>query len=164
MPVQAVLTAYFDGEKNAGLMLAAIGIAVLGAGSVLLPARWELRAFAMTLLVLGVVEIAIGVGLYLKTGPQVERLVSLLATDGAAFTASESPRMQIVQRNFVVLEAFWLVLMTASAAVALWQKRNPTWNGIALGVLINASVFLAFDIIAERRGNRYLAALVEGER
>ena len=64
-----------------------------------------------------------------------------------------------VQRNFVVLEFIWLPLMAASAAVALTQKSRPALWGAALGLLIQAAVFLAFDLVAECRGAAYLAAL-----
>jgi hypothetical protein len=153
------LAKYFDGEKNAGLFFAGIGLLVLAVALVLFPARWELRSFAITLLVFGLLELAIGAGLYLKTGPQVVRLAELLSRDSAAFYAAEKPRMAIVQRNFVYLEALWLVLIASSAVVAIWQKRNVTLSGIALGVLVSTAAFLAFDTVAERRGEQYAAAL-----
>jgi hypothetical protein len=157
--MQEALTRYFEGEKNAGLFLAGIGVALLAAAAVLFPARWELRSLAITLLVFGLLEAAVGVGLYLKTGPQVARLVEQLTGDAAAFYAGERPRMAIVQRNFGYLESTWLVLIVASAAVAFWQKRNVTLSGIALGVLVSVAIILAFDIIAERRGEQYVDAL-----
>jgi len=53
----------------------------------------------------------------------------------------------------------WLFLIASAAAVAIWQKQRVDIGGIALGILINTAIFLAFDIIAERRGSHYLAAL-----
>jgi len=154
-PIYRALTTYFDGEKNAGLMLFGIGLVVMTGAMVLFPSRWELRSFAVTLAVFGLLELAIGAGLYLKTGTQVERLVSHLTNEPAAFYAMEGPRMAVVQRNFVILESVWLALIAGSGIVAFWQKRNTTISGIALGVLFNVAVLLAFDIIAERRRDRY---------
>ena len=154
------LTTYFAGEKNAGAVLAAIGL-VMGAAA-LMAARGQPKALAYTLAACAVLELAIGVGLYLKTDPQVARLSELLANDAAAFYAAEQPRMVTVQRNFVLLEGAWLVLITGSAVVAVWKKANPTASGIALGLLINTCLFLAFDVVAERRGSIYLAALNSG--
>ena len=45
------MTTYFDGEKNAGLMVAGIGAAVMIAALILFPSKWELRAFSITLMV-----------------------------------------------------------------------------------------------------------------
>jgi hypothetical protein len=158
-PIHRALTTYFDGEKNAGLMLFGVGLVVVTGAMVLFPSRWDLRSFAVTLAVFGLLEVAIGAGLYLKTGPQVERLVLQLTNEPAAFYAMEGPRMTVVQRNFVILESVWLALIAGSAIAAIWQKRSTTIAGIAFGVLVNVAVFLAFDIIAERRGDRYVQFL-----
>src|SRR5262245_4954675 len=96
------LTTYFAGEKNAGAVLAVIGL-LMGAGA-LLATRGLPKAFTYTLAVWALLELAIGVGLYLKTDPQVARLAALLANDAAAFYTTEQPRMATVQRNFVLLE------------------------------------------------------------
>jgi len=153
------LTTYFDGEKRAGLLVAGVGLAVLGTAALLFPERWGLRSLAMTLAVGGLLELTIGVGLYLKTGPQVAKLVQQLASDPAGFYAAERARMAIVQRNFVYLEFAWVALMAASAAVAVWKKHATLPSGIALGLLLTLPVILAFDVVAERRGASYLEAL-----
>ena len=127
------LHTYFAGEKHAGLMLAAIGLVMLVASIVLVPARWELRAFAITLGVWSLLELAVGLGLYFKTGPQVAKLVEQLATDSAAFVHAERPRMIGVQRNFVIIEVVWLVLIVASAIAAVWLKQrtvSPAAQGL----------------------------------
>jgi hypothetical protein len=129
---------------------------------VLFPERWGLRAFAITLAVGGLLELAIGVGLYLKTGPQVAKLVGQLASDPAGFYAAERARMAIVQRNFVYLEFGWLALIGGCAAVAVWKKHAPVPSGVALGLLLTVVVILTFDIVAERRGALYLDALGRG--
>jgi hypothetical protein len=153
------MTTYFEGEKNAGLMIAGIGAAVMIGALVLFPSKWELRAFSITLMVFALIELAIGIGLYFKTGPQVAKLVAQLAADSAAFWSAEPARMEKVQRNFVYLEYTWLTLLPLCAAIAVWKKEHLTINGIALGFVLNVAIVLAFDIIAERRGATYLRAL-----
>lgn len=150
---------YFAGEKQAGMMIAGVGTAMLVAAIVLMPARYELRAFAITLAVWGVLELAIGVGLYLKTDPQVATLLGGLGNDGAAALRTEHGRMTIVQRNFVYIEYVELTVSIGAVLVAAFLKTRLTPSGIALGLAINVAVLLAFDIIAERRGATYLAAL-----
>lgn len=150
------LTTYFAGEKNAGLVLALIGALMLVAAIVFFPSRLELRSFAITLGVWSLLELGIGVGLFVKTGPQVEKLQAM---EPAALVASERPRMEKVQRSFVVLEAVWVGLIIA-AALAGWRfKEQLTLSGVALGFLLNASILLTFDIVAERRGAAYFARL-----
>lgn len=157
--VAGVVATYFEGEKNAGLFAAALGLVVLLGAAMLFPARLELRPLAYTLAVWGVLELAVGVGLYVKTGPQVARLLAQLASDPSALHAAELPRMIRVQRNFVVLEFVWIALIVGSATVGVWFKSRFSVSAVALGILVNAALLLAFDLVAERRGAVYLAAL-----
>jgi hypothetical protein len=153
------LMIYFNGEKNAGLFLAGAGAAIIGAAALLFRARSDLRSFAVTLGVLAVAEIAIGVGLYLRTGPQVSRLVAELGSDAARFSSVEGARMVRVQRNFVVIEYVEVAIIIVSAVAALVWKDRPTASGVALGLVISGALLLAFDIIAERRGALYVQEL-----
>ncbi|GEM_PF-2181687 len=157
--MQGALFDYFQGEKQAGLLLAGLGVIGVVAAAIFYPSRWDIRSFAITLGVLGLVQLAIGVGLYLKTGPQVEGLVAQLDNDAVRFYADEGVRMIKVQRNFVMLEIAWVILIVVTAVTAVVMKQRFPVTGVALGLLIAFSVILGFDLIAERRGAAYLEAI-----
>jgi hypothetical protein len=154
----AIIT-YFNGEKNAGLVIAGIGIVALGAAVGLFPAKWGVRSFAITLGVFALIELAIGIGLYVKTGPQVAGLLGQLDADPTKLVAAEAARMTRVQKNFVMLEWIWMSLIPIAAITAVVAKHRFWLSGIALALLVNVAVVLAFDLIAERRGAVYLVAL-----
>lgn len=63
------LITYFSGEKQAGLLLTGLGILGLAAAVIFVQPRWGLRSFGITLAVFALIEMAIGVGLYLRAGP-----------------------------------------------------------------------------------------------
>lgn len=153
------IMAYFGGEKAGGLLIATYGLLTLVAAAVASAPRWELRPFAITLGVLGLVEVAGGLGLYLRTGPQVTQLLELLTTDRARVLAEEGARMARVQSNFVTLERVWVALWVLSALTAITQKHRPAPQGVALALLLHFSAVLAFDLVGERRGAVYVAAL-----
>ena len=155
--MQDALMIYFNGEKDAGLFLAGIGIAELAAAVLLF--RADLRSFAVTIGVLALAEIALGVGLYLRTDSQVGRLVSQLGAEPARFYTDEAARMARVQRNFVIIEYVELAFIIVSAVVAITQKGRPGLTGVALGLLVSGAFLLTFDLVAERRGEAYLAAI-----
>lgn len=157
------LAAYFEGERQAGLMLALLGVMNLVCAGLLFAPRFGLRGLAVTLVVWAVLQLAVGLGLHFRSGPQVSRLTEQLASDAPAFYTEETPRMEKVQRNFGVIKFVWAGLVVLSCAVALWRKNDPVISGIALGVLINASVMLAFDSVAERRGRTYFEALTSSQ-
>jgi hypothetical protein len=151
------LMTYFSGEKNAGLFLAGVGVAQLVATALLY--RADLRPLAITIAILAFAEVALGAGLYLRTDPQVGRLMSQLGAEPVRFYRDEGARMAGVQRNFVVIEYVELALVIVSAVVAVTQKDRPALTGVALGLLVGAAFLLAFDLVAERRGEAYLAAI-----
>lgn len=65
--MQDALTVYFNGEKYAGLMLAGIALAVIIAATIMFRAGAGFRAFSVTLGIVALAEIALGIGLYLRT-------------------------------------------------------------------------------------------------
>lgn len=154
------LTMYFNGEKYAGLILAGVAVAAMVTAALLFRAG-ELRSLAITLALVAVTEISLGVGLYLRTGPQVRRLHADLQADAPNFYRAETSRMARVQRNFVLVEYAELIVIVTTALVAVWMKPRPSPSGVALGLLINAAILLTFDVLAERRGAQYLAMLTD---
>jgi hypothetical protein len=157
--MQNALTVYFDGEKYAGLLLAGAAVAVIVAAVVMYRAGAGFRSFALTLGIIALAEIALGVGLYLRTGPQVSRLERQLRSDRAAFQAAESARMDRVQKTFVVIEYVELCIIIAAAVTAVGFRNRVQLAGVALGLAISASILLAFDVFAERRGAEYVSAI-----
>jgi len=157
--MRQVMFGYFAGEKHAALALVAAAIVSFTAAVVLFAPRWELRPLAVTLGIFSLVFLAIGVGLHQRTGPQVDELAARLASEPGRFYSEETLRMIKVQRNFLIIEYVELGIIVASAIAAVACKHRPAFLGVALGFLVNAAFLLAFDLVAERRGAVYLAAL-----
>lgn len=152
------LRMYFDGEKYAGLILGGVALAAMLTAFLLFRAG-ELRSLAITLAVVALAEIALGVGLYVRTDPQVRRLEAQLQADEPSFYRAETTRMVRVQRTFVLVEYVELFAIVTTALFAVWMKARPSPSGVALGLLINAALLLTFDVLAERRGAEYLGML-----
>jgi hypothetical protein len=158
-----IVMTYFNGEKQAGLLLIAVGAVGIAAAVLFVQPRWGLRSLAITLGLLALAEIALGAGLYLRTDSQVNGLMTQLTSDRARFDSDERARMVRVQRNFVVIEYVEVAVIIIGAVIAITQKHRPGVTGVALGLLVNGAVLLAFDLVAERRGAVYLQA-VEAQR
>ncbi|MBL9100061.1 MAG: hypothetical protein JNL82_03830 [Myxococcales bacterium] len=155
---------YFTGERLAGAVVGLAGAIGLLAAALLYAPRWELRPFAIVLAVLGLLELVVGLGLWIRTGPQVAGLLALLADDPARMIAEESARMTRVQATFVRLEIVWVALIAGSLAVAFSQRGRPALWSAALAVLLHAAFLFVFDSVAERRGAVYLSALTRAPR
>jgi hypothetical protein len=57
-----------------------------------------------------------------------------------------------------------VALILVSAIVAVAGKDSHAVAGVALGLLINASLLLTFDLLAERRGAAYLTVIEAARR
>ncbi|HSE40462.1 MAG TPA: hypothetical protein VLH08_06810 [Acidobacteriota bacterium] len=150
---------YFAGEKNAALVILGIGLLGLIAAFIFFQPRFALRSFAITLAIFAFIEIAIGVGLFVRTGPQVKGLIAEFEKNTSAYVSSESERMIRVQKNFVIIQYVELFFILLTAILAITFKKRISISGIALAFLVNAAILLAFDIVAERRGERYLTEI-----
>lgn len=152
---------YFAGERSAGVLLAALGVAALAFAWWLRADGGPFRAMLYPLAVVGLLQLAVGVGLAVKTGPQVATLERAFADDGAAARAAERARMDGVQRNFVVIEVVEAVLVLAGLALAMLGRRDAL-VAVGMGLAIHGAVMLAFDLFAEKRGAAYHAWLRPG--
>ena len=153
---------YFAGERHAALLLVAGALVTFGASGALFAARWGLRSLSVTLGIFGVLMLSIGLGLYVRTGPQVAQLLAQLGSDAPRFFAAETQRMIAVQRNFIIIEYVEATIIVSCAILSIVLKHRASWVGVTLGLVLSAAFLLAFDLIAERRGATYLQALREG--
>lgn len=156
------LLAYFDGEKSAGLVLALVGLGKLAVAiALVLRAGPGTRPFAIALAVLAALELVVGGALFARTPGQVASLLATLESEPATFYARESARMAAVQKTFVRLELVWTAILVGGAATAIALKQKPVPAGIASALVLGAGLFLAIDLVAERRGAAYELALRE---
>lgn len=160
MTLSESLAVYFDGEKSAGLVLAVVGVMALAWGALVLRGgAGDLRGVLWPVMLVGALQVAVGAGLFARTDAQVATLRAQLDREPSAFFAAERPRMERVQRNFVWVERVELALLVVGVVLALAGKGAPVAWGVGTGMVVQASVMLAFDLLAERRGAAWLDAL-----
>lgn len=154
------LTTYFDGEKSAGLVLVGMGAIACAWAVVVRRGLSDAAGMFWPVVIIGALQLAIGVGLAARTPSQVAGLRATMERSQTELLAAETPRMEKVQRNFVVIEVVEVVLMVAGVALALGFKGTPYRSEVGMGLALQATVMLVFDLLAERRGALYLAALL----
>lgn len=156
------LHAYFDGEKQGGIGFATVGLIALVAVALLWrfgPAHYA--ALKWPLLVVGLVELGAGLGVYLRTDGQVAKLESEISrrdTSSAAVQA-ETTRMQKVMTSFAIIKIVELVLLVGGVIVTYTLHDRPVWFAVALGLILQSAAMLAMDLFAEQRARPYVAAL-----
>lgn len=149
------LQAYFDGEKQAGLFIAALGIASLAFAFWLYRDGGNFRAMLYPLAIIGLIQVAIGVGLYLRTPPQVAALEKSFSSGDAAAKEAERARMARVNANWKIIELAEVLIIALALIFILALKSRPVFVAVGMGLLIQASLLLAFDLFAEERARIY---------
>jgi hypothetical protein len=155
MPTSELL-AYFAAEKQGALLIAAIGVAAGALAAYLWFAGGPFRAMAVPLAVIGLGQLALGVGLFARTDPQIARLLGGLRARPQATVQAELARMERVNRSFKVIETVEAAAIVIGVALALGvRSRHPVWAAVGMGILVQAAVTLVFDLFAERRALAY---------
>lgn len=155
-----VLQEYFRGEKQTGIMLAVVGVAVLAGASWVF--RTQTGGFAWGLVVpLALVGLAFGAGgtfLALRSDRQITELAAHYDRDPAALIAAEAPRMERVNANWPRIKTVWTVVIGV-ALVLLMAVRRDWASGLGLALLLVMTILFFTDVFAERRAILYTKAL-----
>lgn len=164
MDADAVIRAYFAGEKSeAGLILLA-GLAALAAALWLWFAIREpfARGLASTLLLVAALGLGVGGTVYFRSDSQAQQLLELRRTNPARFDAEEGPRIRQVERSFSLYRIAYAVVVIL-ALVFVFTVGTALFHGLAVGLLILAALGFTIDYYAENRAVEYVRALeVEG--
>jgi hypothetical protein len=149
---------YFAGEMRESFVFMGAGAASVGTGLGLLLEHGDVgRPMSVPLLLFGVVELVLGVGLAVRTPGQVRALKADLDR------GAEAKRMLGVMNGFQIYRLFELTVATTGAFMAGigYVRDERMVAGVGLGLLIEAAVLLGLDYFAEERGRKYLVWLTQ---
>ena len=147
---------YFKGEKNLGVFLIVLGVAVLGFSGYLWQAHKDWLAYGMIipLLIFGLAGIGGGAGLAYRTNKQISELTNLYQSDKQAYAAQEQSRMEKVNANWPRLKLVYAVIILISLGLFFFVKKD--WcTGLALALILICSILLIVDVFAEKRAIIY---------
>lgn len=153
---------YFRAEKLTGVAVAVTALVLLALSLWLWWIQKDAfaRGLASVLLVIGIVALAGGGFLALKTDPQVAQLTTQYEQSGAGAVATEGERMERVVRNFGYYRyAFYAAVLAALGLLVF--VNTPLTIGIAVGLLLFAALGITVDTYAEERARVYLDAILE---
>jgi len=167
-PNEAILAemhTYFGGEANESWGFGAAGLLSLSGASLgLFAAKDDVyRGAAYPLAAVGIIQLAAGIILGLRTHRQVEERDRMLDREGQAFWDLEIPRMRRVQKQFAVLEVVEIGLAVVGLGLAAYGGRaqERTVTGVGIGLAVEAGAMLALDHAAGQRADRYMRAILE---
>lgn len=153
---------YFRGELDAASMALGLGAGSGWAGGLLLATATDAsRAAAVPILAASAVELAIGIGLFVRTPSQVEELDALIASDPERYVAEEGERMDGVIDRFGLLTIAETTMLFSGAITttvgAMVDEDRAV--GAGLGLIVVGTLAMGFDALADARAERYREAI-----
>jgi hypothetical protein len=156
----AAIDTYFQAERAESLLFAAFGIVALIVSAYLL---WRYgdamsKGLAIPLVSVGLIQLGVGGGVYLRTSDQVSALAAQYQKAPQQFKTDETARMSAVMANFKTYKIIEVGFILIGLAVTL-AVSHPFWLGIGMAMLIQGALMLPADITAEQRGAMYIARI-----
>jgi hypothetical protein len=111
---------------------------------------------AYPLVAIALIQIVVGSTVYFRTDAQMLGLHSQLAADPGAYRAAELPRMETVRRSFNLYKGIELALLVLGIAGYFFFRERQTLFAVSLGLMLQAALMLALDLVAERQADVYM--------
>lgn len=164
MLTKSLIEKYFLAEKNESMLFMAIGIlaivlAVLG-WLYFKTAFW--KGASIPFLAIALIQLVVGYTVYARSDEQRIEMVYNLDMNPDQISKVELPRMEIVNKNFVIYRWIEIVLALAGMGLYVYFRENAEqefWKGLGFALFIQAILMLGADYFAEQRAHGYTAAL-----
>ena len=163
---------YFIAEKQESLLFLIIGIlAIAVAVTVLFFYKSQFfKGAVIPFIIIGLLQVVVGYTIYNKSDADRMRIVYAYDMSPTDIKTFEIPRMQQVNTNFIIYRWVEIVLLVAGLLVVFYCQfytcklpKNSDTNyfiyGLAIALLIQASIMLTADFFAERRAKKYTQLL-----
>lgn len=154
------LTAYFAAEKQGGLLLIALAVASLALAGYLFATKSLFSAMAWPVLVLGGIELVIGLTVAGRADAQVAEIEAGLQSRRTVTITTEIERMARVNGTFVLIKKVEMALIAVSLGFLILRPAPETLGAIGLGILLQSAVLLVFDTFAHHRAVHYVEWLI----
>jgi hypothetical protein len=152
---------YFNAEKAESLLFIITGIiALLVSLYFLIRVKKSFyTGLVFPLLFIGTIQLAVGTIIYLRSDSDKERVLNYMTLEPERINSEEIPRMAMVMKTFVYYRYIELAFIITGILLMFYIPASDLVKGIGMGLLIQASIILAADYFAERRGEIYLKNL-----
>lgn len=150
---------YFIQEKIESLIFAIIGLVAISVSFIF----WFIikysfyKGMAYPIFIIGFIQILVGGVVYMRSPQDIIRVEQILKFEPIKMKTEEIPRINKVIKNFEIYK--WIEICFIFFGLILFifcKKTNLSfWKGIGLGLLIQAMLMLALDIVAEKRAKIY---------
>ncbi len=153
------LERYFASEKLESAVFFGAGVLAVVVAVRLFFSELDSRALMYPLCAVGLIQLAVGASVGLRTDGQVAALKAQLGSAPHELQQAETARMTKVLRGFELYKRVEILLFTAGLFLALFLRRSDAWYWVGTGLVAQSAFMLVADLFAERRAEAYLAQL-----
>lgn len=151
---------YFIAEKQESLVFIILGaIAIIAAVALYFLVRSSFfKGVAFPLIFIGIIELIVGFTVYNRSDEDRVRNVYAYDMNPSELKEKEIPRMETVNRNFVIYRWVELAFLVTGLILSLVFGQNPGrsfWFGFGIALSLQAGVLLVADYFAEKRALQY---------
>lgn len=151
---------YFSGEKLQCTVGVIISIGFIAASIYFLfQDRPFFKGAAYVSLPLAFFLLIICSAVLIRTPKDIERVTSFYEHSPEKLQSEELVRMEKVMVSFDIIKKVELGILILGIVLALVFGKNPLWQGIGIGLVVQGIVLYLFDHFAELRGEEYISFL-----
>lgn len=155
----AVARHYFAEELKQAWVFLLLAALAAAAGVWLWRTQSAFRHALWPLALLAVLEAAVGAVALVRVPQRWTEVQASIQEDRPAFKDAESLRVTRMLDAFRFYKSAEIVLILVAIGLALFLSQQAVARGWALGLLFQAALLLAADLVAEQRAELYLDAL-----
>jgi hypothetical protein len=158
-PALSVLRHYFAEELKESWVFLLVGLLALGLGVWLWRTQSAFKHALWPLAAVAIIQLAVGGAVVARTPSQVIGLEQGLQRDPKGTRDAEVARLLKVLDAFRFVKLAEIAVLAIALGLALFVPHHAVGRGVALGLLLQASLMLAASLVAEHRAETYLDVL-----
>ena len=155
------VTQYFKEEKKESVFFILIGLLSVLVSLFFLFVRDEayFAGISYAIISIGLVQLVVGTTILLRSDIDIVRVNHFIERERKSIRDYEIPRMEQVMKNFVIYCWVEIGLIILGFLLFLNFDTKTMGKGLGLGLVIQSSIMLFLDFLAEKRGKEYISFL-----
>lgn len=157
------VTTYFTEEKIESLFFIIVGISAIFLAFIF----WFIikysfyKGLAFPLFMIGLIQLVVGTTVYIRSPKDIIKIEQIIKEEPQKILSEELPRTEIVMKNFTVYKVIEMAVILAGIVLFMlfYNSHQLFWKGVGLGLMIQSSLMLILDFIAEKRLENYIKHL-----
>ena len=152
---------YFKAERRGGVLLLILGTFFLCVSFYFLGMeRFSYSVgFSISFIVIALIQLGVGIVIFVRSPKDLARVEGYVNNSKESIQGKEIPRMKKVMRSFTIYLLLELILIIIGFLLLFVFNLGTLSEGLGLGLIIQTSIMLVFDLFALRRGRKYVTYL-----